>query len=72
MDCGRTNCTVEWTSSFIKREQDQTSVGFNVSFLPATANASVAGNNDGGGYMEVRPSDLCVYFVPTWYIQSLV
>lgn len=57
MECGRTNCTVEWTSSFIKREQDQTSVGFNLSFVPATANASIAGNSGGSGYMEVRKPD---------------
>ncbi|CAB1111146.1 unnamed protein product [Ectocarpus sp. CCAP 1310/34] len=54
--CERTACTVEWTSSFVKQGQDQTRLGFNLSFVPAaTTNASsnAAGHGSrGGGYME--------------------
>lgn len=54
--CERTACTVEWTSSFIKQGQDQTKLGFNLSFVPAAAtNASTTGGGGerGGGFMEV-------------------
>lgn len=47
---------MEWTSSFIKQGQDQTKLGFNLSFVPAaTTNASTAGSGGvgGGGFMEV-------------------
>ncbi|CAM9548555.1 unnamed protein product [Ectocarpus sp. 4 AP-2014] len=54
--CERTACTVEWTNSFVKQGQDQTRLGFNLSFVPAaTTNASsnAAGHGSrGGGYME--------------------
>lgn len=38
--CGRTNCTVEWVSSFLKQGQDQTAIGFNVSYGVVGANVS--------------------------------
>lgn len=67
--CERTTCTVEWTSSFVKQGQDQTKLGFNLSFVPAaTANASTADGDDGGGggYLEVMVSHalLCTVAVP--------
>ncbi|CBN79374.1 conserved unknown protein [Ectocarpus siliculosus] len=59
--CERTACTVEWTNSFVKQGQDQTRLGFNLSFVPAaTTNASsqAAGHGSGGGgYMEVFVGD---------------
>lgn len=47
---------MEWTSSFVKRGQDQTKLGFNLSFAPVAVNASITGasGGGGGGYMEVR------------------
>ncbi|CAM9550979.1 unnamed protein product, partial [Ectocarpus sp. 8 AP-2014] len=59
--CERTACTVEWTNSFVKQGQDQTRLGFNLSFVPAaTTNASskAAGHGSGGGgFMEVFVGD---------------
>lgn len=53
--CERTACTVEWTSSFVKRGQDQTKLGFNLSFVPAAmGNTSFAtGDGRASGYVEV-------------------
>lgn len=62
--CERTACTVEWISSFVKQGQDQTRLGFNLSYSPAaTTNASTSGGGGsrGGGYVEVRHMELiCV------------
>lgn len=38
--CGRTNCTVEWSSSFVKRRDDQVPLGFNLSYAPVATNVS--------------------------------
>ncbi len=57
--CERTTCTVEWASSFVKQGEDQTKLGFNLSFVPAAiSNASTAEGDDdgGGGYLEVMVS----------------
>eukprot|EP00752_Nemacystus_decipiens_P004507 g4115.t1 len=58
--CERTACTVEWISSFVKQGQDQTKLGFNLSFVPAaTTNASTSGGgvSRGGGFVEVYVGD---------------
>lgn len=62
---------MKWISSFAKHGQDETVVGYNLSFVPAyAANASVAGRlgangswsgdggngGDGGRHMEVSTS----------------
>lgn len=44
--CGRTNCTVEWVSSFLKQGQDQTAIGFNVSYEVVAANVSSSSKHD--------------------------
>lgn len=53
--CERTACTVEWTSSFLTQGQDQTKLGFNVSFVPAVIGdgSLTAGDGRGGGFLEV-------------------
>ncbi|CAN0148642.1 unnamed protein product, partial [Phaeothamnion confervicola] len=40
--CGRDSCTVRWVCSFAKRPQDTTTLGFNVTWAAAAANASLA------------------------------
>ena len=48
---------MEWISSFVKQGQDQTRLGFNLSFVSAaTTNASISrgDGSKGGGFVEVR------------------
>lgn len=57
-ECGRTSCTVEWTSgfSFVKNDEDQTKIGFNITFVPTMMvnhNASLS-YEILAGYMEAR------------------
>lgn len=57
-ECGRTRCTVEWTSGFpfVKNDEDQTKIGFNITFVPTMMvnhNASLSYEIP-AGYMEAR------------------
>lgn len=65
--CERTACTVEWTSSFVKQGQDQTRLGFNLSFVPAAATTNASSNaaghgSGGGGFLEASERGVSALF----------